>query len=253
MQHHPDFFMAHCSAAYLPTVQQLIQPTGNDSDRQLAGQLAANFCEHLGERCVSQWSTYIPQLLEDMHDKKSDVRGTACYGVSMAARLPAFAPHAVTAAQRGAQVVTEARSRSKKKSDQEAQCAADNALSVLLEVLENHPQAAATQGNLWSTWLSGLPCQEDTEEGSRNNKALLRLAQQQTPGLVGDGGRNIPRVIELLVNAYSTDFVDVETSKAIPQFLLALGEGQLQQLSSSFTPKLTKKLMRVAREAQKAT
>merc|ERR1712129_398178 len=82
----------------------------------------------------------------------------------------------------------------------------------------NHPQAAATQGNLWSTWLSGLPCQEDTEEGSRNNKALLRLAQQQTPGLVGDGGRNIPRVIDLLVNAYSTDFVDVETSKAIPLF-----------------------------------
>ncbi len=36
----------------------------------------------------------------------------------------------------------EARSRNKKKSDQEAQFAADNALSVLLEVLEKHPSAA---------------------------------------------------------------------------------------------------------------
>merc|ERR1712178_371160 len=94
MEHHPELFMAQCLSDYAPVVQQLIQPQGQDSDRQLAGQLAANLCEHLGEKTVPQWPGFLPQLLEDMHDKKPDVRGTACYGVSMAARVPAFAAHA---------------------------------------------------------------------------------------------------------------------------------------------------------------
>jgi len=175
MEHHPDFFMTHCFAAYLPVAQQLLQPSASDSDRQLAAQLGANICEHLGERAVSQWPSFVPQLLENMHAQNSDVRGTACFAISMAARSPAFAAQAGVAAQRATQVVLEARSRANKKSDKEAQCAADNAVSVLLEILEHHPSAA--QGDLWGAWLAGLPCQEDTEEGTRNNKALLRLTK----------------------------------------------------------------------------
>lgn len=253
MEHHPDFFMTQCFATYLPVAEQLLQPTANDSDRQLAAQLGANICEHLDERAVSHWPTFVrlivPQLLENMHAENPDVRGTACYAISMAARSSAFATQAGVAAQRATQVVTEARSRANKKSDKEAQCAADNAVSVMLEILEHHPSAA--HGDLWGAWLAGLPCQEDTEEGTRNNKALLRLTRQQIPGLVGEGNCNVPRILELLVNAYKTEMADLETSQGIGQLLLAFGEAGLQQFSANFTPKLKKKVMRVAKDAQK--
>lgn len=250
MEHHPDNFMNQCLATYLPVVQQLIQPTASDSDRSVAGLLAAHICEHLGERAVSQWPSFLPQLLQDMQASNDEVRGVACYAVSFAARLPAFAPNAAPAALRASEVITQTRARSKKKSEKTAQGAADNALSVLLEILEHH--SGAVQGDLCGVWLAGLPCQEDTQEGMRNNKALVRLVQQQTPWLVGEGGRNIPRVLELLVNAYKTEMVDDEISTAIGQLLLTLGEAQLEKFSAGYAAKQKKRLIRVAKEAQKA-
>jgi hypothetical protein len=249
MEHHPDHFMAQCFGAYVPVLQQLIQPTANDGDRQLAAQLAGSILEHLGERAAAQWQSFMPQLLEDMQAKHDDVRAQACYAMSQAARLSSFGPQAATAAQRAAQVVTQTRALSKKKSQKDAQCAADNALSVLLEVLEHHTNVVP--GDLWATYLAGLPCQEDVVEGQRNNKALLRLAQQQAPGLCGEGGCNIPRVLELLVSAYNTSMADEETEKGFGSLLLALGEAKLQQFSANFTPKLKKKMLRVAKQAQK--
>jgi hypothetical protein len=42
---------------------------------------------------------------------------------------------------------------------------------------------------------------------------LSQGKKQQSPGLCGDGGCNIPRVVELLVNASKTLMVDEETDK----------------------------------------
>jgi hypothetical protein len=250
MEHHRDHFLSQCLQAFLPVVQQLLQPSNCDNDRQLGSLACANICKNLGDSAAAQWQAFVPPLLQEMQASSDDVRAGACYAISYAARSPAFAPHAQAAAQSASQVVTQTRALSKKKSAKYAQGAADNAISVLLEVLEHHPSAAG--GDLWTVYLAGLPCQEDTVEGDRNNKALLRLLQLQAPGLVGEGGRNIPRILELLVNAYSTEMASEETSKGIGQMLLTMGEAQLNQFSASYTPKQKKKLMRVAKEAQKA-
>lgn len=195
----------------------------------------------------------MPQLLMDMHDKAAEVRGTACYAISMGARLPAFAPNAVETASRAAQLVAQTRGRNKKKSEASAQAAADNALSVLIEVLLHHTSQLNASSNiteLWNAWIAGLPCQVDESEGIRNIKALLQLVQRQEPGVVGNGGSNLHRVLCLLVDAYKTDMADDATSSGIGQLLIGVGEAQLQQYVSQFTPKQQRKVHRILTEGK---
>merc|ERR1712050_597877 len=112
----------------------------------------------------------------------------ACYAASVAARSPAFAQYAALTAQKAAEIVVQSRSQAKKKSGKALQGAADNSLSVIVQILIHHQQAvAAAEAQLWSTWLSGLPCQVDDQEGIRNNKLLLQFLQQQKPAVIGEG------------------------------------------------------------------
>merc|ERR1712032_1044134 len=180
IQHNPDAFVAEGLLIYLPLVQRLIQPSVNADDRRLAIILAQSFLEHLGEKVVAQWNTFLPQILQGICDKEAEFRGASCYAVSLAARQQAFGPFVVETAARLKDLIEQTRSLSKKKSDVVAQTAADNAVSALMELLMNHAGVlgeAATP--LWSVWLSALPCQGDDDEGVRNHKVLLQALQQQ--------------------------------------------------------------------------
>merc|ERR1712232_1465038 len=140
-----------------------------------------------------------------MHAEAAPVRMMACNAASMAGRLPAFAPFAADSARRAAELLSQTRARGKKKSEIPAQMAADNALAVIAEVALHHqPSVAAVEAELWGAWLAGLPCQQDEIEAIRNNKLLLGLVQKQPPALLGEGGRSLPRVVELLLDAYNT-------------------------------------------------
>jgi len=251
MQHHPDHFATQGLADYLALVQKLVEAGAGIDDRKLALFVICDFLEHLGPRVTAHWGQFMPLLLEDIVNKDAELRQPACYGLSIAAKDPAFAALAAQAAETLARVVTDARGRSKKKSERMAQACADNALSALVEILLNHGQVvAASQAQLWSVWLAGLPCQEDEQEGAKNHGILLRLLQQERAEVVGEGGQNVPKILGVLVDVYKTDMVDEETSKGIGQLAIRLGEARLEQMASSYTDKQKKKLLRVVRDAQ---
>jgi hypothetical protein len=179
------------------------------------------------------------------------LNGMACYAASTAAKLQAFAPYAQATAQKAVEIIQQARGQGKKKSAKPLQSAADNALSALVQILLNHKAViAAAEPQLWSTWLAGLPCQQDEQEGQRNNKILLTLMQQQHPHVVGEGGQNAPRLLTLLADAYKTDMCEAETSAAIAQMMLGMDDAKLQQCAGALTEKQQKKLLRIRREAQ---
>lgn len=251
MQHHPDHFVSEGLPLYLPPIQRLLQLGACDDDQWLALLVASGFCEHLGARATAHWPSFLPQVLERMQHKNSELRTMACYVASMAAALPDFAPHARAAAQAAAEVVVQTRGRGKAKSEKPAQKAADNALSALVEMLlHQQPALAETAGQLWSAWLAGLPCQEDEAEGLRNNRLLLTLVQQQNPAVVGEGGQNVSRLVLLLSEAYRTDMADDVTSFGIGRLFLGMEEARLEHYSAAFTEKQCKKLLRIRREAQ---
>jgi len=253
MEHHADLFVASGLPRLTPVVSGLLAPTASSEDRRVALLLVTGFFEFLGDSTSNKWQEYLPQVLENMHAEDPAVRMMANNAASMAARLPAFAPFAAATARRAGEVLSRTRARAKKKSELPAQMAADNAIAVIAEVLLHHPATVVgAEAELWSAWLAGLPCQEDEAEGVRNNKILLGLAQQQNVALLGEGGKNIPRIVSLLVDAYKTDMCDLETSEGTAQFLLGQGEARLEEYAAQFTARQKKKLLRVVREAKVA-
>jgi hypothetical protein len=251
MEHHPAHFIAEGLPLFLPMVQRLIQPSCCDDDQHLAVLAAAGIFEHLGEGVAPYWDSFLPQVLRDMGHECPGLNGMACYAASTAAKLQAFAPYAQATAQKAVEIIQQARGQGKKKSAKPLQSAADNALSALVQILLNHKAViAAAEPQLWSTWLAGLPCQQDEQEGQRNNKILLTLMQQQHPHVVGEGGQNAPRLLTLLADAYKTDMCEAETSAAIAQMMLGMDDAKLQQCAGALTEKQQKKLLRIRREAQ---
>merc|ERR1712032_1466482 len=221
IQHNPDAFVAEGLGIYLPLVQRLIQPSVNADDRRLAIILAQSFLEHLGEKVVAQWDTFLPQILQGICDKEAEFRGASCYAVSLAARQQAFGPFVV-----------------------------DTAVSALMELLTNHSTLLGEATNpLWSVWLSALPCQGDDDEGVRNHKVLLQAFQQQKAEVLGNSGANLPRVLAILVDVYKTDMADEDLSQGIGKTLLSIGEPGLAQYAATLKGKQQKKLQRIMREA----
>jgi len=220
-------------------------------DRRLGIFVACDMLKHLGPRVTAQWPQFMPQMLQDVFHPNTDLRQTACYGVSLAAMDPAFSPFAQATSTNLVQVITEARSKGKKKSENPAQACADNALSALVEILRCHQQVVGqAEAQLWSVWLQGLPCQEDNEEGQKNHKILLELIQAQKREVIGDGGANFPQVLSILVEVYKTNMVDESTSKGIGQLVLQVGAERLEQAASNFKDQAKRKLQRILREAQ---
>jgi len=250
MQHHPDAFVSEGLPLCMPLVQQLIPTTVPTRDRKLGIYLACDFVDHLGTRVTSQWPQFMPIILQDILHQDPDIRQPACFFVSCAAKDPAFAPMAAETAHKLVQVVTQTRSREKKKSESPLQGVADNALSAIVELLLNHSATLASGAPaLWDVWLQGLPCQTDEDEGKRNHGVLLRMVQSEKPEVIGEGGANLPKVLSILVDVYKTDMVSEETSRGIGQFVVACG-ARLEQFSGQLKEKQRKKLMRIHREAQ---
>merc|ERR1712187_602142 len=110
--------------------------------------------------------------------------------------------------------------------------------SGLINILQHHQAAVAgVEAQLWTGWLSGLPCQEDEEEGVKNHKILLQLVASEKSEVLNQ----LPKLFGVLVDAYKTDMADKETSCGIAQLALKIGEGKLQQLAASLSEKQQKK------------
>jgi len=252
MKFHSDIFVAEVLSLYLTVVGKLLQPGGVQEDKKLALFLLCDLVEHLGPRITSERETIMRALLDNVHNEDAAIRQPACYGVSLAAKDPAFAPVAAAAAEKLCKVVTESRGRAKKKSEKPLQACADNALSGIIAILLNHqPAVASLESQLWQVWLSGLPCQQDDEEGIKNHRHLLHLLQQEKAQVVGEDGQNVARILSILIDVTFTDMVDEETSKGIGQLMLTIGEARLEQYAATFKDKQKKKLLRIVRAAQK--
>eukprot|EP00405_Crypthecodinium_cohnii_P024155 CAMPEP_0206488576 /NCGR_PEP_ID=MMETSP0324_2-20121206/42530_1 /ASSEMBLY_ACC=CAM_ASM_000836 /TAXON_ID=2866 /ORGANISM="Crypthecodinium cohnii, Strain Seligo" /LENGTH=1115 /DNA_ID=CAMNT_0053967697 /DNA_START=95 /DNA_END=3442 /DNA_ORIENTATION=- len=249
--HHGDLFMEHCLNPSMQLVTKFIQPSVRWEDRRLALFVICDILEHLKEKAVPAWPHFMEQLLQDVAHQSTALRQPACYAVSLAAQVKAFAQFAPSAATTLSQVISQTRQAGKKKSQREAQACADNALSALVEILTTHQQAVAgAEGQLWSVWLNALPIQVDEVEGVKNHRTLLNLVKAEHPQVIGESGGNLPQVLSILVDVYKSNTVDEETSKGIAQLVVQLGPQRLEGIASQLKEKHRKKLLRIHKEGQ---
>eukprot|EP00928_Gymnodinium_smaydae_P039658 TRINITY_DN27044_c0_g6_i1.p1 TRINITY_DN27044_c0_g6~~TRINITY_DN27044_c0_g6_i1.p1 ORF type:complete len:530 (+),score=103.21 TRINITY_DN27044_c0_g6_i1:69-1658(+) len=251
MTHHPDAFISEGMPLYVPLVQQLVNFSTIPGDRRLGLYIISSLSEHLGEKVVPHWSGFMPRLLQDVCNEDDKIRTPACYAISFVARQDAFGQFALDIATKLAQVISQTRARGCKKAHKPAQMAADNALSALMEILVHHGSALdAAQVPLWTSWVAGLPCQEDEDEGVRNHGMLLQLLEKQRSEVIGVGGANVAKVLSVLVEVYRTPMADDMTSFGIGKLLLSM-EAKLEPYTTAFTDKQKKKIIRILRDAKR--
>lgn len=246
MEHHPDIFASEMLSTYVQLVSKMIPQGGKTEDRKLALFIVCDLLEHLGSRVTTQWGSFLPMALQDLANPDDELRQPACYAVIWAAKDPAFQSMASEVAAKLAEMIVSTRALPKKKSSEQAQSCADNALSALVSILENQqPAVAAAEAQLWGAWLGGLPCQVDDDEGQRNTKTLLRLVKQEKKEVLGEGAANFPAILKILVDVYQTDMVEQETSTEISQLVKALGQEKLEGMAGALSDKGKKKLLRI--------
>eukprot|EP00929_Paragymnodinium_shiwhaense_P000644 TRINITY_DN100890_c0_g1_i1.p1 TRINITY_DN100890_c0_g1~~TRINITY_DN100890_c0_g1_i1.p1 ORF type:complete len:1112 (-),score=403.40 TRINITY_DN100890_c0_g1_i1:307-3642(-) len=249
MMHHPDLFVQGVLPKAMLALQNFLQST-DATDTRLAYFLACDMLEHLQGRITGQWPQFMPQLLQGIVNADTNLRQPACYGASLAAKEPAFAPLAAETASKLAEVITQSRSRTKKKSERPAQACADNALSALMEVMRCHSATVASnEAQLWNVWVQGLPCQEDEQEGKKNHQFLLQMVDAEKAQVIGANCEHLPHILGVFVDIYKTDMASDETSAAIGKLFLKFGQAKLEQMAGQLKDKQQKKLLRIYREA----
>ncbi len=97
----------------------------------------------------------------------------------------------------------------------------DTAISALGRVLL-HQGDCVNLAQLLPLWLSFFPVVEDTGEGVYAHGTLCTFVERNDARLLGEGGRNLPRIVGVLVGALNTDFVDDAVTARIAAILRAI-------------------------------
>ena len=250
MKRHKALFIEIAMPLFSQLIAKLIQPACNVQDRSLALYVACDYLENLGEDSVPAWPLFMDALFTAVTDAELQLRQAACYGVNMAARIPAFSSVAQQAVQRLLMTIEQPNSRSKNNL-----MATENAVAALGQVCEFHEAALGVNAiKIWETWISRLPIKEDEDEGQRTHAQLLRLLQAQHPSLLGPNNANLAKILHILVQVYKRNSCTEESSVGIAKLLAAIPEATLAQLLSSFpTDKDKKKAVRIVQDVRAGT
>ncbi|GFE53671.1 karyopherin beta [Babesia ovis] len=242
MKHHPDEFMQTCHNACVQFVMANLEKSQAD-DIAVGLYLCDNMIEYLKARIVPIWPQVLPYIFKYVESKNANVRQSACYGVSLLAKMPEFAGMENEAAAKIAAALRLTFSASKR--DQQA--ATDNAIAALGEIIKHHGAKLNEAPSYLNLWLKSLPLKADEEEGRRVHKDLMELIIANNPTILGPDNCNMGQLAKIFITIYETDFSTEELNKQIIQLMKHLGEGFLQQLAPSLPKRLQVQLKSIAR------
>ena len=97
--------------------------------------------------------------------------------------------------------------------------ARDNAVSALGKIIKYHGEEFPNElDNLLDFWVNSLPITQDKDEGKINNKFLLDILMKEPNKVIGNGNKNLGKIIIILAKGYKTGFTDSEMDKNIELF-----------------------------------
>jgi len=248
MKINPEVFISHSWPALQGLMQEWLSPQGAKG-KLLAVNLACDLCEHLGERSTAVWPVFMDAVLESVCAADAEERGSAAFCVVLAAQVPAFGP---PYAARAFQALGASLHKFKaKKSDEDAQRAADNAVAALVQLCISHPSACPDLNGCWQTAFSKMPFKVDVEEGLKLHRKLFAEAQKPNGGNLGSMER-VAQVLGYLCEIYDrSEHCDEDLQKEMAKTLRMMQPDTRQALVARFTAKQQKKVERILADAQK--
>merc|ERR550537_47276 len=251
MTHHQEHFGTQVLPMVLPLVSRWLHPNCCNEDQKLGLFLVDDMLEHLGEQVTQlpAWADMSKALLLHVQSEAPELRQAANYGLTLAGKLPGFKSSAADAIARLAPAI-QLKAKGKKKAQQLA--ARDNAVSAFGVILRFHEDQLPEKQQAWQLWLDQLPLKNDCEEACKVHLNLLELVQQQHAGVIGEGYRNLPKILGVLADAYGTDNLSDEGTKQLYAVLGKLGTAGIAQFGKDLTAKQQKKLERMWKDLQKS-
>jgi len=206
--------------------------------------LSCDLLKHLKELSEPVWPIVIPVVFQSLDNKNPDVKSAAAYAINLAAPMPKFAEVAPGAFRGLAQIASAP--EPKKKREENARMAIDNAVSSLLTLAVSQAGSCPPEVAVWSIIVSKLPLKADDEEAVKVHRKVVELLLEQHTGLLGPDRAHLGKILSALAEVYGDEaLITKETDEAVLKVFKSIPREQLSQLSGSFSEKQQKKIERM--------
>jgi AcrR family transcriptional regulator len=234
----PDQFVAvlgHCEA-------KMKEWLASEQNATLALFLACDLLQHLKEKSQTLWPFMFPAIFQALTHKEADIRIPAAYAINLAAPIPAFSEAAAEATKKLQSILNAP--APKKKREEKAKVALDNAVAAMLALAVHKPDQCPAAA--FPLILGKLPLKDDEKEAKKVHKLLVDQFRGENPRLVGENAANLPQILKVLAEIYKQENIcEKETAEKVAATFKALPPQLLQQHAGGFSEKQQKKIDRI--------
>ncbi|CAG8467268.1 7180_t:CDS:10 [Paraglomus occultum] len=234
--------------AYLPSFDHLLPiittflSDTNSAARQWSLCVFDDLVEFTGPESWKYQGHFLGKMVDSLLDPASDVRQAAAYGIGVCAQFGGENYAEVCAATLTPlfQIINAPDAR---KDDNVY--ATENAVSALTKILKFN-SSKFDANSVLPSWFAALPILYDEEEAPLTYSYLLDLLEIQHPVILGNNHANIPRIINMLVDALASSILPVDLANRVANDLKAiigpLPEDAKASLWNSIAPEKIKAL-----------
>lgn len=185
---------------------QLLSPTKPYTDRQWSLCVWDDVLEYCGPESIKYQEFFLKRLIEQIIDETPEVRQAAAYGCGLMAVYggPGYAQACASCIPLLIQVINDGESRSVENLQ-----ATENAISAVTKILKNNNSSVAVN-EILPTWFSWLPVYDDSEETPFTYGYLCDQVESNNEIILGVNNCNIPRIIQVIVDCFIRDGIDME-------------------------------------------
>eukprot|EP00403_Amphidinium_massartii_P031073 CAMPEP_0178407226 /NCGR_PEP_ID=MMETSP0689_2-20121128/19318_1 /TAXON_ID=160604 /ORGANISM="Amphidinium massartii, Strain CS-259" /LENGTH=1058 /DNA_ID=CAMNT_0020028291 /DNA_START=291 /DNA_END=3464 /DNA_ORIENTATION=- len=181
----PDIVLAHAWPQLEALLKGCLVQTEGGA-RLLGLHFVCDLLEHLGERATSIWPVFLDTVFTALTSEDAEERHYAAFAVLLAAPQAAFGQ---CVARAGGCLVQALKQFKGKRSDEEAQYAADNCTAALAQLCLSHPAACPDLDNYWDLVFARLPLKADLVESKRLHRKLFIEVLMPQGGALGGPAR----------------------------------------------------------------
>jgi len=185
---------------------QLLSPQRPYTDRQWALCVWDDVLEFCGPDSIKYQEFFLKRLLEQIVDETAEVRQAASYGAGLMAMNggPQYAQACASCIPLLIQVINDRESRTVENLQ-----ATENAISAVTKILK-HNSSSISVNEILPTWFSWFPVYDDSEETPYTYGYLCDCVESNNEIILGVNHCNIPRIIQVIVDCFVRDGIDME-------------------------------------------
>ena len=205
---------------YLP---KYFNDNSSSFEKTLGLLLVDDMVEFLQQEIIGNiWDNLCTILIKYSNNADDEVRNAACYGLGVFSQSTQkdYSKYCKEILTNLISAMNLSIDKNLPKNDKKAkQYARDNAVSALGKTLKYHEkELGADYDKVLDLWINGMPITQDEEEGKINNQFLLDILMKEQSRVLGNGNKNLEKIIIVLARGYNSDMSDEVMDPSIEAF-----------------------------------